>query len=230
MDEKFQNNLPKLPCAYLARRPTNRGVKTPLLIMFHGYGSNEEDLFDLCRDAPSDFLVISVRAPQVLSYSQYSWFSYDWSSGFPEADIHESNESRLYVKKLIEEIILTFNIDPSQIYLLGFSQGAELSLSIALSFTKLIRGVVVLSGKLSEETKATLKNHQEESVPNMFWGHGRLDPVIPFRFAEEGKEILEKIGAPLSFHEYPIGHGVSPQEERDIAEWFISVVNQNKAV
>ncbi len=53
-----------------------------------------------------------------------------------------------------------------------------------------------------------------------FWGHGTMDPSIPFELAVEGRAILREAGAALDEHDYPIGHGISPDEARDAREWI----------
>ena len=53
-----------------------------------------------------------------------------------------------------------------------------------------------------------------------FWGHGTLDPMIPFDLARDGRKRLLDAGAELTARDYPIGHGISPDEARDARAWL----------
>ena len=62
---------------YIVREPENITSNTPLLILLHGYGSNEQDLFSFAPTLPEDWLIISFRAPFNTNYEGYSWYDID---------------------------------------------------------------------------------------------------------------------------------------------------------
>jgi phospholipase/carboxylesterase len=53
-----------------------------------------------------------------------------------------------------------------------------------------------------------------------FWGHGTADPAIPFAMGQEGRAALRAAGAALETRDYPIGHGISPEEAADVRAWI----------
>src|SRR5690625_757969 len=63
---------------YLERKPRIQLDKNPLILLIHGYGSNEEDLFSFAEDLPDEFHVISVRALHTLSAGMYAWYAIDF--------------------------------------------------------------------------------------------------------------------------------------------------------
>src|SRR5690625_7444168 len=63
---------------YLERKPRIQLEKNPLILLIHGYGSNEEDLFSFAEDLPDEFHVISVRALKTLSMGMYAWYAIDF--------------------------------------------------------------------------------------------------------------------------------------------------------
>ena len=122
--------------------------------------------------------------------------------------------------QIIEELIANYAIDTNKVTLLGFSQGTVLSYAVALSHPDKIQKVVALSGYVSEPIleKDYLKN--DLSKLKIFASHGTVDQVIPVEWARKSKPFLEKLGVNLTYKEYPIGHGVSPQNFYDLKKWL----------
>lgn len=209
-----------LSLRYLLRAPTEDYAHPPVIIMLHGYGSNEADLLGLADDIPTEFLVISARAPLVLTHGQYAWFSLDYSRGVPVGDKQEAEAGRLLIKRFIDEVIEKFHADPLRVYLLGFSQGAMLSLSVALTFPPLVSGVVALSGRVLKEVKPLVCVTPELKKLKIFLGHGTEDTVLPIRFAHDARGYLEELGVDLAYHEYAIAHSISREEQADVTEWL----------
>jgi phospholipase/carboxylesterase len=88
----------------VVRLPKLRSENPPLLILLHGFGSNEQDLFSFADKLPDRFLVISVRAPHVIGKDSYAWFHVDFSKGKPIASLDEVEKSRLLILQFIEEL------------------------------------------------------------------------------------------------------------------------------
>jgi phospholipase/carboxylesterase len=59
---------------YLVRKQHDTTKRAPLLVLLHGYGSNEEDLFSLSDKIPDNWLLVSVRAPIGLGSNRYKWY------------------------------------------------------------------------------------------------------------------------------------------------------------
>ena len=117
----------KLPFFHIHRKSNLENVPSPLLLMIHGYGSNEQDLFSFSRAIPEKFTIISIRCYIEIQYNVYAWYniSLDYN-GNKSYDTDKAIESRNNIFKTIEICKNKYNIDPNNITLLGFSQGSML--------------------------------------------------------------------------------------------------------
>ena len=68
-----------LPLVHLVRQPIIEAGTPPLLLLLHGVGSNEHDLFELAPFLDKRFLIISVRAPNTLGAGSYAWFEVNFT-------------------------------------------------------------------------------------------------------------------------------------------------------
>ncbi len=65
---------------HLVREPKIKKDKNPLLLLLHGYGSNEEDLFSFASELPEDYYVVSARAPYDMMYGSYAWYAINFDA------------------------------------------------------------------------------------------------------------------------------------------------------
>ena len=212
----------ELSLEYKVREPKILLDKNPLLLLLHGYGSNEEDLFSFASELPDEYYVISARAPYDLQYGSYAWYAINFDADQNKFSDHDQAVlSRDLVVKFLEELKTKFPIDISNITLIGFSQGSILSYSIALSYPKIVQRVGALSGYLNLDT--TIDNYQNNDFSNLkiFASHGTVDQVIPVEWARKTDPILKSLGINSTYKEYPIGHGVSPQNFYDLKSWLL---------
>src|SRR5262252_4760688 len=106
--------------------------KPPLLLLLHGYGANEDDLFSLAPYLDGRFMIVSARAPIMLQPMSYAWFNLGFTPQGIVVNLDEVESSRRTIHKFIGEIVEAYDCDPKSVYLMGFSQGAMLSLAVAL--------------------------------------------------------------------------------------------------
>ena len=208
---------------HLVREPKIKLEKNPAIILLHGYGSNEEDLFSFATELPEEYYVISARAPYDMMYGSYAWYAINFDADENKfSDLGQARSSRDLIVDFIDECILKYAIDSDNVILIGFSQGAILSSAIALSYPEKISKVAALSGYLNTEiaTEDYLKN--DVSKLKFYVSHGTVDQVIPVDWARKTKPVLENLGINVIYKEYPIGHGVSPQNFYDLKDWIIN--------
>ena len=215
--------LQKMILHHLVREPKTKLDKNPLLLLLHGYGSNEEDLYSFASELPEEYYVISVRAPYDMMYGSYAWYAINFDADENKFSDHDQAiESRDLIAKFIEELIENYPIDANNITLIGFSQGCILSYAVALSYPEKVQRVVAMSGYLNLDIVA--ENYSSNNFKNLkiFASHGTVDQVIPVDWARKAKPILENLGIETVYKEYPIGHGVSPQNFHDFKNWLQS--------
>ncbi len=211
----------ELSLEYQVREPKIIVDKNPLLLLLHGYGSNDSDLFSFASELPDEYYVISARAPYDLQYGSYAWYAINFDADQNKFSDHDQAIlSRDLVVRFIEELKVKFPIDSSNITLIGFSQGSILSYSIALSYPNIVQRVGALSGYLNLDINS--ENYQNNDFSNLkiFTSHGTVDQVIPVEWARKTDPILKSLGINSTYKEYPIGHGVSPQNFFDLKDWL----------
>ena len=210
-----------LSLEYLIREPKIKLEKNPILLLLHGYGSNEDDLFSFSTELPDDYYIVSARAPFDLQYKSYAWYAINFDADENKfSDHNQARESRDLIAVFIDELMVNYPIDSNKITLIGFSQGAILSYAVALSYPEKIQRVVAMSGYLNMEI--IKEDYLKNSFSNLkvFASHGTVDQVIPVEWGRKAKPILDNLGIETTYKEYPIGHGVSPQNFYDFKNWL----------
>lgn len=215
-------NQMKLSLEYLVREPKIKLDKNPLLILIHGYGSNEEDLFSFAAELPEEYYIVSARAPYNMQYGSYAWYAINFDADENKfSDNEQAKTSRDLIAKFIDELVANYPIDSNNVTLIGFSQGTILSYAIALSHPEKVQRVVAMSGYINPEILE--ENYLKNSFTNLkiFASHGTVDQVIPVEWGRKAKPFLENLGINTTYKEYPIGHGVSPQNFYDFKNWLL---------
>jgi len=207
---------------YLIQEPKIIHEKNPVLILLHGYGSNEEDLFSFATELPDDCYVISVRAPYDLQPYGHAWYAIHFDADENKfSDNVQAKESVELIASFIDEIVKQYPIDTKNVTLIGFSQGAILSYATALTYPEKIAKVVALSGYFNQDILPEVIDTKAISHLKFFVSHGSVDQVIPVEWARKAKPALENLGLEVAYHEYPIGHGVAPQNFFDFKNWLL---------
>jgi phospholipase/carboxylesterase len=203
------------------KEPKIKLDKNPLLLLLHGYGSNEEDLFSFANELPDNCYVVSARAPFDMQYGSYVWYAINFDADENKfSNVEQAKTSRDLVANFIDELVTEYPIDADNVTLVGFSQGAILSYAIALSYPEKINRVVAMSGYLNQEmlNQDFLKNNL--SNLKFFISHGTVDQVVPVEWGRKAKPFLDNLGINSVYKEYNIGHGVAPQNFYDFKEWL----------
>ncbi|WP_396146376.1 alpha/beta hydrolase [Flavobacterium sp.] len=206
---------------HLVRAPKIKLEKNPLLLLLHGYGSNEEDLFSFASELPEEYYVISARAPYDMGFGSYAWYAINFDADENKfSDIPQAQQSRDLIANFIDELVANYPIDPSNVTLIGFSQGTILSYSVALSYPEKIQRVVAMSGYLN--TEMVKPNFETNNFSNLkiFASHGTVDQVVPVDWARKAAPALTQLGIEIVYKEYPVGHGVAPQNFYDFKNWL----------
>ena len=206
---------------YLVQEPKVKHDKNPLLLLLHGYGSNEEDLFSFASELPNDSYVISVRAPYDLQPYGHAWYAIHFDADENKfSDNVQAKQSVEIIASFIDEIVKQYPIDTENVTLIGFSQGAILSYATALTYPEKVTKVVALSGYFNQEILPEVIDTKAISHLKFFVSHGSVDQVIPVDWARKAKPALENLGLEVEYQEYPIGHGVSPKNFYDFKNWL----------
>lgn len=206
---------------HLVREPKIKLDKNPLLLLLHGYGSNEEDLFSFASELPEEYYVISARAPYDMMYGSYAWYAINFDADEKKfSDLEQARSSRDLIINFIDELIANYAIDANKVTLVGFSQGCILSYAVAMSYPQKVQRIVGMSGYFNEEIAIDNYKSNDFSGLQIFASHGNVDQVVPVEWARKAKPILDSLGIPNVYKEYPVGHGVAPQNFYDFRNWL----------
>ena len=204
---------------YILRAPKNKIQNPPLLILLHGYGSNKEDLFSFAEELPDELLIISVQAPYEMGYGAYAWYAINFDDVKGKfSDLKQAKISLDAIAIFIDEIKQKHQTDPTKTFLLGFSQGAILSYSLSLFYPNKVQNVIALSGYIN--TELLPEEISKEILTNYYCSHGSVDQVLPVEWARKSKPFLDHLGLQNVYSEYPVGHGVAPQNFYSFKTWI----------
>ncbi len=211
---------------HLVRQPSVETSAPPLLLLLHGVGSNEHDLFGLVPFLDERFLIISVRAPNTLAPGSYAWFEVDFTPQGPVINPAQAEASRKALIAFLGEALTTYDADPKQVYLMGFSQGAIMSASVALTHPDLVAGAVLMSGRILPEIQPLIASPEAlENLPFLVV-HGTADTVLPINHGRTSRQHLSSLPVELTYHEYPMGHEVSQESLVDVSAWLSTHLDQ----
>ncbi|EMY81583.1 phospholipase [Psychroflexus gondwanensis] len=202
-------------------RPSSLPENAPLILMLHGYGSDEKDLFSFANELPEEYIVISLKAPHAMQPSGNAWYAINFDAQKGKfSDIEQAILSRELVKTFLEEAIEAYPIDKNKVSLLGFSQGTILSFALALSYPEVIKNVIGLSGYVDTNMIEAGYESKDFSHLKVYNSHGSVDQVIPVEWARQNKPLLEKLNIDTVYEEYPVGHGINPQNFQSLKNWL----------
>ena len=209
-----------LSLSYISR-PSTLSENAPLLIMLHGYGSDENDLFSFASELPKELFIISAKAPYALQPFGNAWYSIHFDAPQGKwSDNEQAIESRDLIAKFIDEICENYPVDASNVTLLGFSQGTILSLATALTYPSKIKNVVALSGYINHDIIPKELNNKDFEHLNIYNSHGTSDQVIPVDWARQNSPFLKQLNINYKYSEFPVGHGVAPQNFFEFKTWL----------
>lgn len=202
-------------------RPSSLKENAPLLIMCHGYGSDENDLFSFAQELPADLFIISVRAPYPMQPYGNAWYAINFDAQQNKwNDIEQAVESRDKIASFIDEACTKYPVNKNNVTLLGFSQGTILSYAVALTYPEKVKNIIALSGYVSEDMLADNLKDKDYSHLDFYCSHGSVDQVIPVDWARKATKFLDTLQIKNTYSEFPIGHGVSPQNFYELKNWL----------
>ncbi len=203
-------------------RKSSLTENAPLLIMMHGYGSDENDLFSFASELPEELFIVSVRAPYPLQPYGNAWYAINFDTDQSKwNDNEQAKKSRDIIAKFIDETIEAYPVNKNSVTLLGFSQGSILSYAVALTYPEKVNNIIALSGYVNKDVLPKNINQQDYSNLNFYCSHGSVDQVIPVEWARQTVPFLSSLNIKHKYSEFPVGHGVAPQNFYEFKNWLI---------
>ncbi len=207
--------------------PSRSGQKGDILVMLHGYGSNEKDLMQLAPLLDQNQHCITPRAPLVLAPEMYGWFPIEFTKEGITVDQEAAERAKGTLLEFLHNIITRYSAREGKIWLMGFSQGAVMSYLTALCEPSLFHGVIALSGQFPESPALVNTNPDLfRSIPFLVI-HGIYDDVLPVSNGRRSEKWLAEHVDMLTYREYAMGHEINNEALELIRGWFRRNNNEN---
>jgi phospholipase/carboxylesterase len=200
--------------------PTHPVDGDAVVVLMHGRGASPSDLAPLRRVLPDRVSLVLPRAPHPglpWGYGPgWAWYRYE---GGTRPEVESFRASQAALEELLRGLPDLLGYRPGPIVLGGFSQGGTMALAHALQNPGIYPAVLVFSGFLADHPDVSVTPGSVEGTA-IWWGHGTADPAVRHDWAVEGRARLVSAGAELEARDYPMGHGISPDELHDAVEWL----------
>lgn len=208
-----------LSLTYLDLAPA-KPENAPLMIMLHGYGSNEKDLIQLAPSLSPEFRYISARAPMKMDFGMYGWFPIEFTQTGITVDYGAAQSALEQFISFIGEIIAEYRPAGNRVFLMGFSQGTVMSYLTAFHAPELLHGIVACSGQLPDKTvpHGTIKPSLRQ-LPFLVM-HGIYDDILPIAKGRAAQAWLQEHVEDLTWREYPVAHQISDSGVGVIRSWL----------
>ena len=203
------------------------------VIWLHGLGADGRDFADLpgMLNLPPQMAIrfLFPHAPMrpiTLNGGMMmrGWYDLTSLDANKKEDLDGLEESSDLVTALIHQEV-AHGIPADQILLGGFSQGGALSLYLGLRHPSRLAGIVGLSTYLPEASRVHAERSEANRNTRVFMGHGLHDPMISLRVGDTSRQLLEKLGYPLTWRTYPMQHSICEPEMRDLAEFLVGCLS-----
>ena len=217
-----------LDCVELQTSPTPSGS----VIWLHGLGADGYDFVPIVRElealgAPRVRYVFP-HAPQMAvtingGHVMPAWYDILGTDLVRREDASGIRASQRAVEALIAREVER-GTPRSRIVLAGFSQGGAIALHAGLRQAEPLAGLMALSTYLPLGDVFEAERHAASAKTPIFMAHGTADPVVPIARGHASRDLLKKLGADLTWHEYPMQHSVCGDEVRDVATFLRRVL------
>ena len=205
------------PMVYELRQPKEiqPGKTYPALFLMHGMGSNEQDMLSLFEEI-EDFYIFSIRGP----LSQPPGYAYFTIQGFGKPHREVFDEAVNCLTEFIDYAYEQYSLDKNRLFLLGFSQGAILAMTLGLTLGSRVKGIVALSGYIPQFVREEYDIQPVDQL-SLFISHGEMDQALPFEWGRDNAQFFKKLGASVTFHTYVAGHTISLENHQDFMKWLL---------
>lgn len=189
----------------------------PTVVLLHGRYGSEDVMWVFRRVIPRPWLQVAPRAVMPETRPGYSWLHQPPDFWPAMADFEPAVEALVNFLNALPRV---YNADPDRLFLMGFSQGAAVALSVAFTRPGLVRGIASLVGFAPRVGDGDLAIGLD-GLP-VFMAVGTEDERIPLEQSLRSADILRQAGADLDYHQYPTGHKLTAEGMKDLQAWWLA--------
>ena len=205
------------------------------IIILHGLGADGTDFLPIADElklsAVGPVRYLFPRAPVrpvTINGGQpmRAWYDILGADLVRREDATGLRESMAAVSRLIDREVAR-GVPAQRIVLAGFSQGCAITLGAGLRHAHRLAGLAGLSGYLPLSDTTAVERHDANVLTPLFLAHGRNDGVVPLARGVAGRDLLQGLGQPLEWHDYPMEHSVCMEEVQALQQWLLKVLRQD---
>jgi|GEM_PF-2799358 phospholipase/carboxylesterase len=196
-------------------------IDPTILIWLHGYRENET-IYPEWLLSLKNLRVISVRAPLEIHNNAYAWCNVEFTPNGPIDDPCEAEESRIALLSYIEKLPASSDA-PRNVYLAGFSQGATIALTAAISYPERIAGVASFCSRVIPEYLPEIHESLALRTLPILLINGTEDAILPLRHARASRYALQQLTENLVWREAPLRHEMTKYCADIFMEWMNSI-------
>jgi len=208
------------------------GKPRATVIVLHGLGADGTDFLPMADElklgAVGPVRFVFPRAPVRPvtingGYAMRAWYDILGADIVQREDAAGLRESMQLVRQVIEREVGR-GMPARRIVLAGFSQGCAVTLGAGLRHPERLAGLAGLSGYVPlAETTAAERDAANRDTP-VFLAHGRSDGIVPLARGIAGRDLLQALGQPVEWHDYPMEHSVCIEEVQALNGWLLKVL------
>lgn len=202
------------------------------VIVLHGLGADGTDFLPLADElkladvGPVRFVFPRAPVRPVTingGYPMRAWYDILGADLVKREDEAGLRESIQQVHALLDREAAR-GVPPERTVLAGFSQGCAITLGAGLRYGQRLAGLAGLSGYVPMAESTAAERHAANHATPVFLGHGRSDGIVPLARGVAGRDLLQGLGQPVQWHDYPMEHSVSAEEVQHLQQWLLQVL------
>jgi phospholipase/carboxylesterase len=203
------------------------------IIVLHGLGADGNDFVPFAQElrlsAIGPVRFVFPHAPVIPVTINNGYRMRAWYDILGVDLVRREDESGLRKSQaLVEELLARekeSGMPAHRIVLAGFSQGCAMALLTGLRHKERLAGIVGMSGYLPLAGTTAPERSDANALTPIFMGHGRQDGVVAIERAIESRDVLQRLGYDVQWHEYPMAHSVCIEEIQDLNAWLLKVLD-----
>ena len=210
------------------------GTPRATVVILHGLGADGTDFLpvadELMLDAVGPVRFVFPRAPvQPVTINggqpMRAWYDILGADLVRREDEAGLRSTIGLVHELLDREVAR-GMPASRIVLAGFSQGCAITLGAGLRYGHRLAGLVGLSGYVPLADATAAERQAANADTPVFLAHGRSDGVVPLARGAAGRDLLQSLGQPVEWHDYPMQHSVCMEEIQALQQWLLKVLQQ----
>ena len=202
------------------------------VIILHGLGADGTDFLSMADElklgpvGPVRYLFPRAPVRPVTlngGHPMRAWYDILGTDLVRREDEAGLRQSFTDVQQLIDREVAR-GMPANRIVLAGFSQGSAITLGAGLRYRDRLAGLVGLSGYLPLAATTATERHDANALTPMFLAHGRNDGMVPLARGQAARDLLQGLGQPIEWHDYPMEHSVCIEEVQALQKWLLKVL------